>query len=556
MRRLILWVSTVCLALSTVSSGEVKREIWNGAVSSPYMENAIARVNSGTPADQVDILDEPTWADIADNYVARMTGWLTVPETGEYTLYLSGDDYQRLWVSQDDNPGNAEVVAYVDGWTQSQEWGKYESQKAEPMMLTEGQVMAFVGIMEERGGGDGQDWGWIAPGSEEITVIPGELFVAEHEVTALGKAKMNAPAEGATGIIDAVLSWGLAVEDAEPPAYNLYFGTDPDALDLIGEGIVEESVDVGTAGAELEYATTYYWQVERIGAAVDPARSFTTEPFSFPIEGVAATTNGTSGPDVGTIEQTIDGSGLDENDGHSTESMDMWLAVPPEGEALTVEYAFDRVYKMDKMLIWNSNTGFESFLGYGVKDATIEYTLDGAEWMALADVEVARAPGLESNPADTTVDFGGVGAAAVRLTLKTNWGGLFPDTGLSEVRFMYIPGQARFPMPANGAEGVGPDAVLSWQTGRDAVSHDVLIGVDELALAGTVEDTSFAPELVYGMPYIWAVNENDGVDVWEGDLWSFSTTEFATVVGAQSLEYDNTAEPFLSEVETVLDPPV
>ena len=109
MKRLVLLVLTICLALSAVSLGEVKREIWNGAVGEPYGDNAVARVNSGLPPDQVDILAEPTWADIADNYVARMTGWLTVPETGEYTLVVSGDDYQRLYVSMDDNPGNAEL---------------------------------------------------------------------------------------------------------------------------------------------------------------------------------------------------------------------------------------------------------------------------------------------------------------------------------------------------------------------------------------------------------------------------------------------------------------
>ncbi len=525
MKRFALLVLAICLALSAVSPAEVLREIWNGAVSSPYMENAMGRVNSGKPPDHVDILDEPTWADIADNYVARMTGWLTVPETGEYTLYLAGDDYQRLWVSQDDNPANAVEVARVDGWTSSQEWTKYENQRAEPMMLKEGQVLAFVGIMEERGGGDGQDWGWIAPGSEEIVVIPGELFITEREVTALGRAKMNAPADGATGIIDAVLNWGLAVEDAEPPVYNVYFGTDPGALELIAQGIVETSFDVGSVGGELAYATTYYWQVERIGAATNSPRRFTTEPFSFPIESVAAATNGFSGPDAGGIERTVDGSGLDENDGHSADALDMWLAAPFQGEPLTIEYTFDRVYKMDKMLIWNSNTGFESFLGYGIRDVTIEYTLDEAEWMILADLQVARALGVEGNPADTTVDFGGIGAKAVKLTIHSNWGGLFPDTGLSEVRFMYIPTQARFPMPEDGATGVALDTVLGWQAGRDAVSHDVLIGVDELALAGTVEDTHFPLELVYGTTYTWRVDQSDGIEVWEGSIWSFTTRD-------------------------------
>ena len=43
----------VCMALPTMSSAEVLREIWNGGRS---IDEAIELANSGTPADQVDIL--------------------------------------------------------------------------------------------------------------------------------------------------------------------------------------------------------------------------------------------------------------------------------------------------------------------------------------------------------------------------------------------------------------------------------------------------------------------------------------------------------------------
>jgi hypothetical protein len=41
--------------------------------------------------------------------------------------------------------------------------------------------------------------------------------------------------------------------------------------------------------------------------------------------------------------------------------------------------------------------------------------------------------------ADTKVSFGGVQARYVKLTIEANWGRLSPSTGLSEVRFFYIP---------------------------------------------------------------------------------------------------------------------
>ena len=526
MRKFTVFVLMVCMALSTVSSADVLREIWDGGRS---IDEAIALAESGTPADQVDVLADPTWVDIADNYSARMTGWLTVPETGEYTFYVAGDDYQRLWISPDDNPANAQLVAYVDGWTASQAWSNYESQKSAPMTLTEGQVLAFVGIMQEGGGGDGQDWGWTTPGSEEITVIPGANFVAEYEVTSPVKPQLVSPANGATGVIDVVAAW---VPPSDAPV-NVYFGTDPAALDLVAEGIVETSIPVGSAGAELDTDTTYYWRVDAEGAE-GFLWSFTTEAETFMIEGIIATSNAALGDAVGGPEQTVDGSGLDADGGHSTESLDMWLGVPAEGELVSIQYEFPRVYKVVDMKVWNSNSGFEGFLGYGFKDVTVEYSVDGETWMVLADVEFAQAPAAEAYMANTVVDFGGVGAKYVKLTANTNWGGMFPDAGLSEVQFTYVPAQARLTAPADGATGVDPATVLDWYAGRGAVSSDVTVNGE---LVATVEGSSLAADLIYGLPYTWMVDENDGTDVWAGDAWSFTTAEFGAVA-SDTLVYD------------------
>ncbi|MDI6450025.1 discoidin domain-containing protein [Anaerobaca lacustris] len=514
MKKSVLLVLLVSLVLSTVSSAAVLREIWWGGAS---IDEAIALVNSGTPADQIDVLENPTWVDIADNYVAKMSGWLTIPATGEYTFYISGDDYQRLYVSQDDNPANAEMVAFVDGWTASQEWTKYASQKAAPMMLEEGQVLAIVGIMQEGGGGDGQDWGWTGPGVEAITLIPGDLFVTEYEVTAPIKAKVISPANGATGVITAVASWYMPDEDAEDAIYDLYFGTDPGDLALVAEGIVEAEAFVGTAGIDLDFGTTYYWRVDVPGGQ-GFVWSFTTEPMTFAVQNVVATSNGTpqegSGP-----EKAVNGV-------ISNEATDQWLAAPPEGEALYIQFELPRVYKLYDMAIFNSNTQFEALLGYGAKDVTIEYSADGDDWMVFGDVELAQA-------AETVIDMAGIGAKFVRLTINTTWGGLFPDSGLTNVAMTYVPAHARFPSPSNGATGVDPASVLSWQAGRNAVSSDVTVNGE----VTTVEGSSFAADLIYGMPYAWQVDEFDGVDVWAGDAWSFTTAEFVPVAAA-TLVYD------------------
>ena len=58
--------------------------------------------------------------------------------------------------------------------------------------------------------------------------------------------------------------------------------------------------------------------------------------------------------------------------------------------------------------------------------------------------EFAQATGVATYAHNTTVAFGGVSAKYVKLTINSTWGGV-PQTGLSEVRFLYVPVQARGP---------------------------------------------------------------------------------------------------------------
>ncbi len=118
-----------------------------------------------------------------------------------------------------------------------------------------------------------------------------------------------------------------------------------------------------------------------------------------------------------------------------------------------IQYQFDKVYKLNDLKVWNSNQPIEAYIGFGAKDVTIEYSTDGKTWTTLANVpQFARAPGMPGYTANTTVQFGGVMAQYVKLTINSTWGGL-PTTGLSEVLFSYEPVQARAPQPAAGATG-------------------------------------------------------------------------------------------------------
>ncbi|MHC4519741.1 MAG: LamG domain-containing protein, partial [Planctomycetota bacterium] len=193
--------------------------------------------------------------------------------------------------------------------------------------------------------------------------------------------------------IDVVLSWTPG-EFAH--THNVYFGTGFDDVNeadtgsdlLVGPGQTDTSYD---PDRPLDFGQTYYWRVDEVNAAPDNAVfkgavwSFTVEPFAYPIAAVVATSNATSDAGVGP-ERTVDGSGLDADDQHSTVAGDMWLGVPSGADPIQLEYEFDRVYKLHQMLVWNYNVQFELMLGFGLEDVTVEYSENGTDWTVLGDV--------------------------------------------------------------------------------------------------------------------------------------------------------------------------
>ena len=330
-------------------------------------------------------------------------------------------------------------------------------------------------------------------------------------------------------------------------AHDVYLGTSFDDVNdgagtLVSPGQATTSYDPG----RLEFGQTYYWRVDEQGGPEGTIKgevwNFTIEPFAYAATNVAVTTNATS--EAGSeLENLVNGSGLNSSDQHSVDSADMWQGRPVDGEPIVLDFAFDSVYKLYQMLVWNYNVAFELMLGFGVKDVTIEYSADGAEWTALGDFEFAQATAKATYAANTTVDFGGVAVRYVRLTVNSGYGGL-GQYGLSEVRFLHIPVQAREPQPADGETNTSLATDLSWRAGREAATHEVALGTDPdaLAVAGTVAATSYNPGVLdLDTTYYWQVtevNEAEALTSWAGSVWSFTTQEFLVVDDFESYTDD------------------
>ncbi len=393
--------------------------------------------------------------------------------------------------------------------------------------------------------------GW--PGSIDDVRIYNEALTADGIIQVMigmppGAASNPNPANEATDVPrDVVLSWTPG--EFAPPVngHTVYLSENfNDVNDGIGG--VTQSADSYAPAQRFDFETNYYWRVDEVNAPPESTVfegdvwSFTTEPIAYPIAGERITVTASSQSENQEPENTLNGSGLDANDLHLVEPMDMWLSgEEKEPNRAWIEYELDKVYKLHEMWVWNHNGTMESAIGIGFKDVTIEYSVNGTDYTILGTThEFIQAPGTPDYAHNTSVDLSGVAAKHVRLTANSNWGeGLVSKYGLSEVRFFYIPVRVREPSPGSGATDVDVDVTLGFRAGREADKHDVYLSTDEQVVidgnvpVATVAENSYGPlSPDLGTTYYWKINEVNEAEtttMWQGDIWNFTTHEYFVV---------------------------
>ncbi|MBN2182340.1 MAG: discoidin domain-containing protein [Sedimentisphaerales bacterium] len=345
---------------------------------------------------------------------------------------------------------------------------------------------------------------------------------------------------------DIILSW----TPGEYPMmrHNVYFSTSfddvNDGVALVGPGQNANTYDPG----RLEFDQRYFWRIDEVNATdgtvyTGAIWSFTVESFSYPISGEAITVTASSYQPGQVPENTVNGSGL-VDDKHSNVVTDMWATNESETGPAWIEYEFDKIYKLDKMMVWNYNG--ESFLaGLGLNEVSIQHSADGITWTQLEGPFVfTKASGKAGYASDITVGFNEVPVKYVKIDITSNWFPVYPQYGLSEVRFLYVPTEARYPLPEDGATDVAMDVILGWRAGREAAGHNLYLDTDEQAVvSGTafeanVSEASYGPlSLDLNSTYYWRVDEVNSAeipDTWEGDVWNFTTREYLVVEDFES----------------------
>lgn len=161
-------------------SGEtgVLAEKWNGLSGSSIAD----LTNHPSYPDQPDeswvindLFESPTNLD--NNYGLRLSGWLCVPESGNYRFWMASDDNGSLRLSSNANPEMAQEIAFHTAWTNPREWDRYPTQQSELVWLEAGQSYWIEALVKEDGGGDHLSVGWQQPDGTLERPLPAAVIL-------------------------------------------------------------------------------------------------------------------------------------------------------------------------------------------------------------------------------------------------------------------------------------------------------------------------------------------------------------------------------------------
>jgi len=128
-------------------------------------------------------------ANYRDNYGWMITGYIHPPKTGEYVFHVASDDTSKLWLSTDESPDNARLIATESSKTGQRHFrSKGDEPTSDPVMLEAEKTYFIKLVVVDLGGGENSAVAWQIPG--ESPVKPGALPIKGRYLTPIGSLKL------------------------------------------------------------------------------------------------------------------------------------------------------------------------------------------------------------------------------------------------------------------------------------------------------------------------------------------------------------------------------
>ena len=315
-------------------------------------------------------------------------------------------------------------------------------------------------------------------------------------------------------------------------SHKLYGGTDEAAVAAADESaFLGEQAETSANIGELAPDTRYYWRIDEVGAGGNivpgPVWTFTTiDPEGGAVAEYWANMSLDGAPDVITTVSEVNFAwGGDAEPGINSPDP----AIPVDGFSCR----------------WTAQLNVPVSGTYRFFEASD----DGAR-MSLNGTEIAWGWWDRGTTEDASgeIELEAGGTYVLEMEMYENGGGAaaflsWEGPGIPKEIIpqgaLQIPVVASAYSPANGAQNVGDEPVLSWTAGADAVEHKVYFGTDEALVAAgdesvlltTTADLSAATSgLTFGVTYYWKVDEVAAdATVNAGFIASFTVVDHAVI---------------------------
>ena len=170
--------STSVVNLKVASTGgSIVREQWDGITGTSVASIPTGSTPTGTSS--LSSLTGPTGG--GSNYGARIRGYITAPETGNYYFWIAANDGAELWVSNDAEPVNAFKRAWVNAGSGTPLTYNVEANQKSAWLALEQGMRYYVEILHKAGAGANENLaiGWAKPGQSGTApseVVPGYVL--------------------------------------------------------------------------------------------------------------------------------------------------------------------------------------------------------------------------------------------------------------------------------------------------------------------------------------------------------------------------------------------
>ena len=191
---------------SCAGAGMITREQWNNVKGTRISDIPL----NSPPSETKTLSTFESARDIADDYGARIRGYVCVPESGEYTFWIASNDRSELWLSTDASPVNKVRIAHVPEATKERQWKKHSTQQSKRIFLQKGTRYYIEALHKEGADKDHLAVGWQLPDGTLERPIPGKRLLPFETLEAFS-ISLTSPANGHAFISPANVEISAAV---------------------------------------------------------------------------------------------------------------------------------------------------------------------------------------------------------------------------------------------------------------------------------------------------------------------------------------------------------